>query len=61
MGFRLRKTVRLGPLKLNFTQRGYSGWGLQVGPWSWSARTGKHSIDTPGPGSIQLGGRKRRR
>lgn len=59
--FRARKTLRFGPVRLHFTQNGYSGWGLKVGPWTWSARTGRHSIDTPGPGGIQLGGPKRRR
>jgi hypothetical protein len=61
MRFRLRRSFRIGPLKLNFTQRGFSSWGLQVGPWTWNARTGRHTIDTPGPGSMQTGGRRRPR
>lgn len=61
MRFRMRKTLRLGPVRLNFTQRGFSSWGLGVGRWSWSARTRRHSIDTPGPGYVVLGGRRRRR
>lgn len=56
MKFRFRKTIRLGPIRLHFTQRGFSSWGLKVGPWTWNARTGRHSVDTPGPGSIDLGG-----
>lgn len=61
MKFRLRKTVRLGPVKVNFTEKGYSSWGLKVWRWTWNARTGKHTVDTPGPGSVQLGGRRTRR
>lgn len=61
MRFNWRKAVAVGPLRLRFSNGRFTGWGLQVGPWTWSARTGRHSIDTPGPGSIQLGGRKRRR
>jgi hypothetical protein len=61
MRFRLRKTVRVGPVKLIFTERGFSSWGLQVGRWTWNARTGRHTVDTPGPGSLQSRGRRRRR
>lgn len=57
--FRARKTLRLGPLRLHFTQAGFSSWGFQVGPWTWNAKTRRHTIDTPGPGSIHLGGRER--
>jgi uncharacterized protein DUF4236 len=60
MRFRLRRTVRIGPLKLNFTERGFSSWGLKLGPWSWNARTGHHTIDTPGPGALHTRGRRRR-
>ena len=59
MRFRARKTVTLGPVRLHFTERGYTGWGLKVGPWTWSARTGRHSVDTPGPGSVHFGERRR--
>lgn len=56
LGFRGRKTIRIGPVRLHFSQRGYTGWGLKIGRWTWSARTGKHSLDTPGFGSVQWGG-----
>lgn len=52
MKFRLRKTFRLGPLWLNFTQRGFSSYSLHAGRWSWNSRTRSHTIDTPGPGSL---------
>lgn len=57
--FHARKTIRLGPVRLHFTEHGYTGWGLKVGPWTWSARTGRHHLDTPGPGSVNWGGRRR--
>lgn len=59
MRFRARKALRLGPLRLNFTQRGLSSWGLRVGRWSWNAKTGEHSVDTPGWGGVRFGGRRR--
>jgi hypothetical protein len=55
--FRARKTVRLGPVRLNFTQSGFSSWGLGVGRWSWNSRTGQQRFDTPGPGGLVWGGR----
>ena len=59
MGFKVRKTVRLGPLRLHFTQRGFSSWGIKVGRLTWNARTGKTTVDTPGPGYYQTRGRQR--
>ena len=53
MGFKLRKSLRLGPLRLHFTQRGLSSWGIQLWRWSWNAKTKRHTIDTPGPGYWQ--------
>lgn len=53
MGFKFRKTVQIGPLRLHFTQRGFSSWGLKIGRWSWNTKTRRHTIDTPGPGYWQ--------
>ncbi|WP_219413940.1 DUF4236 domain-containing protein [Pseudonocardia nigra] len=58
--FRARKTIRLGPLRFHFTQRGFSSWGLKLGSWTWNAKTGRHTLDTPGPGGVTFGGRRRR-
>jgi hypothetical protein len=58
MKFRIRRQVRLGPIRLNFTQRGFSSWGLGLGRWSWNAKTDKHTFDTPGPGYFQSKGRR---
>ena len=60
MRFRGRKTVRLGPVRLHFTERGFSSWGVRIGPWGWNAKTRKHSLDTPGFGGVTWGGRRRR-
>ncbi|MGL4745030.1 MAG: DUF4236 domain-containing protein [Dermatophilaceae bacterium] len=46
---RARKTFRFGPVRVNFTGRGFSSWGLRLGPWSWNARTRTHRVDLPGP------------
>jgi hypothetical protein len=53
MRFRLRRTVRLGPIRLHFTERGFSSWGVRVGRWTWNNRSRRHTVDTPGPGYLQ--------
>jgi hypothetical protein len=57
--YRARRTLRLGPLRLHLTERGLSSWGLQVGRWSWNARTRRHTINTPGRGFVETRGRRR--
>ena len=69
MGFRLfprfgprrylRRTVRLGPVRLNAGPEGFS-WGLGVGRWSWNAKSKRHTVDTPGPGYWESRGRQPR-
>jgi hypothetical protein len=66
MGFRLfpsfhprhhlRRTLRLGPLRLHVDGEGVS-WGLGAGRWSWNAKTRRPTVDTPGPGYWQSRGR----
>lgn len=46
---RARKVVRLGPVRLNFTENGFSSWSVKVGPWSWNSRTRASRVDLPGP------------
>jgi hypothetical protein len=58
--FRARKTFRLGPLYFIVTQRGFSSWGIRVGPYTKNFTRGTSAIDTPGPGSVHFG-RKRGR
>ena len=31
MGLIFRKTIRLGPLRLNFTKHGFSSWSIRIG------------------------------
>jgi hypothetical protein len=59
MRFRYRRSFRFGPLRFNFTQKGFSSWGLTIGRWSWNSRTRRHTVDTPGPGHLESGGRRR--
>lgn len=59
MRFRARKTFRFGPLFARFTHKGFSSWGIKVWRWTWNATRGTHTLDTPGPGSVQTGGRRR--
>lgn len=56
MKFHFRKNLHPGPFRFTLTEKGLS-WGLKVGRWSWNPRTRKHTINTPGLGSVQLGGR----
>lgn len=59
MKFRMYRSLRLGPVRVHLTHRGVHSWGLQLGRWSWNARTGRHTFDTPGPGYVQTRGRRR--
>jgi hypothetical protein len=59
MRFHVRKTLRLGPVRIHLTERGFSSWGLKLGRWSWNARSRRHTIDTPGPGYLRSRGRRR--
>jgi hypothetical protein len=58
--YHLRRTFRLGPLRLHVGSGGVS-WGLGAGRWSWNAASRRHTIDTPGPGYWQSRGRRSRR
>jgi len=60
MRFRYRKSRTFGPFRFNFTEHGFSSWGLTLGRWSWNSRTRRHTLDTPGPGYVESGGRRRR-
>lgn len=58
MKFRARKHIKLGPITINLTERGFSSWSIKIGRYSWNSRTRKSHFDTPGPGSIEFGGKK---
>lgn len=49
MPLRARKAIRFGPLRLHFTQAGFTSWSIKVGPWSWNSRTRRQRVDLPGP------------
>ena len=49
MSLRMRKTLRIGPIRLYFTQHGYSSWSVKFGAWSWNSRTHRQRVDLPGP------------
>ena len=57
--FHLRRTLRLGPLRLNVGPEGAS-WGLGAGRWAWNSKSGRHTVDTPGPGYWESRGRRPR-
>jgi hypothetical protein len=63
MRFRFRKSFRFGSPKCcvrwHVSQRGYTGWSLKVWRWTYSNSTNTQTFDTPGPGSLHWGGRKR--
>lgn len=59
MRFRARKTVRLGPLRLNFTQKGFSSYSIRVWRYTWNSRTRQNRFDTPGWGGVVWGGKKK--
>jgi hypothetical protein len=48
MGFRYRKVLRLGPLRLNLTQRGLSSVSIKVGAFTWNPVRRTVSSDLPG-------------
>lgn len=52
MKFRARKMFRFGPLYFTFTQRGFSSWGVRVGPFTHNFTRKTSSIDTPGLGGF---------
>ena len=62
MKFRARKSIRIGSprfcVKFNFTQSGYTGWGVKVWRWTYSNRTKRQTFDTPGWGAVHWGSGK---
>lgn len=59
MKFRARKAIKLGPLRLNFTQKGFSSYSIRVWRYTWNSRTGQSRFDTPGWGGVVWGGKKK--
>lgn len=66
MGWRARKTKRIGPFRITASWNGLRSlfrpritWGTRVGWWSWNRRTG-HTINTPGFGWWKIDKRRKR-
>lgn len=60
--FRMRKSFNVLPfLRLNVTQSGAKSWTWHAFGYSYNTRTQKHRYNTPGPGSVEWGGRNGRR
>lgn len=55
---RFRRTMRLGALRLNLSRRGVSP-SIRLGPVTRSLRTGRTSLNLPGPFSWISRGRRR--
>jgi hypothetical protein len=49
MGIIFHKTIRLGPVRLHFTKKGFSSWSLHFWRWTWNSKTRKSHVDLPGP------------
>jgi hypothetical protein len=49
MGIIFRRTMKIGPLRLNFTQNGFSSWSFKIWRWSWNSKAKAHRVDLPGP------------
>lgn len=60
MAWNFRVRPKLGPFRLNVSKRGLRSVSFTLGPYTRNLRTGRSSIDSPGPGSIQWGGGKRK-
>ena len=60
MRFHLRGRWKIGPFYINHSKFRPTSWGIKIGPFTRNFTRGTWSLDTPGPGSIR-GGRKRRR
>lgn len=59
MRFRARKTFRFGPFYMTLTQSGRRSFGIKLGPFRHNFTHGTSTVDTPGPGSLHFGRRKR--
>lgn len=59
MKFRARKTMKLGPFYWNFTQSGFSSWGVKIGRFRRNFTNRRTTIDTPGPGALHSSPKRR--
>ena len=59
MSWNLRLRPGLGPFHANISKRGLRSTSITLWRYTKNLRTGRSSFDTPGPGSIQWGGKPR--
>lgn len=50
MSFRFRKRPRLGPLRLNITERGLRSVSIKAGPFTWNPKRRRITTNLPGSG-----------
>lgn len=65
MSVRGTKRLRFGPVVVNLSSTGFlrwriTSWGLHEGWWTWNAKSGKHTVNIPGPWRWTSSGRTRR-
>ena len=61
MRFNFRERLRVGPLFFNFTKAGSTSWGIRAFGITHNFTRGSTTVNTPGPGSVSFGGRRRGR
>lgn len=61
MGIRFTKRPRVGPFRFNIGKRGLSSVSFILGPFTRNLRSGRNTVDLPGPFSWVFGGKSRRR
>ncbi len=55
MGLFFRKSIKIGPVRLNFGRNGYTSTTIEAGPLSRNSRTKRTRLDLPGPFSWLFG------
>lgn len=61
MRFIFRKRISFGPLYVNLGKRGFTSWGFRAFGITKNVTRGTTTVNTPGPGAVQFGGRRRGR
>lgn len=62
--FRARKRVGVLPIlraNVDLKKLRITSWTWHFWRWSWNTSTRSHTLDTPGPGSLQISGDEPRR
>lgn len=59
MRFHARKRLRFGPFYVVLTEHGLTSWGIRVWRYTRNFTRGTSTFDTPGPGAVYFGKRRR--